>query len=219
MASGEARIIIDEPDGRSITKRIALSELDAAASPLPDVELDGRMTASAADVLTAGVVRVPIAHGSELVLAREGRRLTRVSTSLDLQDYDLPDVSVEWNETLDTVWVDGPAGSTTISLEGVPQQTAAELIGQTSVLLLGAHIGVTDAEATQPKVFPVVIALATLGIVGYVSCIWFGNTTCLQAAVASCGQGNVASYKNICGGGYDVQGKFQAGYNCSILCK
>jgi len=187
-----------------------VDELLANVDTLPVFEADGVATTDAAAVLHANLVSLPTRDGKHLVLRREGDRLVRELHG----DAAVPIMAVEWNDDLDHMVFHSANSNVALDFTGLSPAQAEQFVGYSAVAALDGYREAIDGARVAP-----VVIIVGLAVVGYLGCITLGSYMCERAANTACGAGNVDDYKTICGAGYDVEGKFQLGYNCSIKCK
>ena len=217
--SSQMFVSVSAPDGSVEEMSGSFEEMiGPSQGMLPEFVLDGELSIDAAGLLSGARAEFELADGGALVLERQGNSLARVSSELGYGGQEA--AMVQWNDELDTMWITTAGGSSVIGIDGLEDESLrARYIGYVAAQTLGAHLTMSEPDAEVARAIPVVIALAALGIVGFSSCIFFGSNTCLNAALASCGAGNVRDFKVICGAGTDVSGKFQLGFDCSFVCK
>ncbi len=211
------------PDGSFFEQEGNLSNLVGPAFDLsPIFSLDGKPVNDLAELLSGHQVEIAAGDDNRLLIQRDGRRLIRVSPWMESSSKLAS--SIEWNQDLDTVWIELPSGTAVVTLDGQVDQTQkARFIGYLATMALGGGFGFEHHEASDVAKFygagAVFIVLAVLALLGYALCMIVGSGKCKNAAEDLCGKGQVQKYKVICGAGTDVNGKFQLGYGCSVLCK
>jgi hypothetical protein len=62
-----------------------------------------------------------------------------------------------------------------------------------------------------------VVVLVIAGI-SYITCLTGGQAICGNNAANLCGDRGADEYNMICGAGYDVEGHFHLGFECSFRC-
>lgn len=213
------RVLFTTPHGELFEQSGTIEELlGPELGRIPEITVDGVQTTDPVALLQATKAEVMLANGETLLLERQGDVLLRVSEHSSFDEG--PAEWVRWNANMDMVWISTPHGAATVNIEGV-ENTVMRLryIGYLSFMALGGHMAMPELDSSGEKAIPVLVALAILGVVGYIACITIGQYYCGQAAIAGCGSGNVEVYKVICGAGTDVSGTWRLGYYCSYLCK
>lgn len=196
--SGNATIHVATEDGRSQSLTVAIGEVLADA-PFESLDI---LVASPGDIFEFPAVT--------LERTEDGLRVIEQVGALKIP------AEVTWSEDLTTLTVAG-AVETTITLNGSSARRA-ELVAYVAADALGASLSDSDlADGTVRHAAMVLLALAALGVFGYVACMTVGSDQCLQAALATCSNG-IDAYKVVCGAGTDVNGTFQLGYLCSYRC-
>lgn len=221
-AEGQVRVTISTADGVVEERTDTYAEMvEPSLEGLGEFSTDGRLTSNPSEVFAGASTELALYDGQTLVLERDGNSLARVAPEFEPEIADATASAVEWSPELDTLWVTTPGGEVVVQVEGIADRDArGRYLGTMAVMLLGGHLGLGDLTLEEGRGGPVVVvALAALGVFGYVACITYGTQICGAQAIRSCGWGRVSRFKTICGAGYDVGGSFHLGYHCSFRCK
>lgn len=207
------QVVFQQADGTVLTADAG--DLRTATRNLPGVTADGVEDPDALALFEADEFHATFAaDGSDLIVERHGNTLHRVWPAAEDGANAL---SVRWNETLDTLFINVGSERHVLQLEGVADPLArARHLARLALLTLG---GTFDYELAPEKSLTAIIfgIVALAAITSYTVCMLEGADRCLDQAQALCPNG-VKETKVICGSGFDLEGQFQLGYNCSYSC-
>lgn len=205
------------PDGELSEHDVDRSSFLGALAPLPAYLADGEESTDPGRVLTADRSELALATGEILVIQHEGNVLSRLEPA---QIEGVPNVTVELTPAMDELYVTGDEGTTVIEIDGdLDEATRAQVAGTLAVGLLGGHAGLDgQIETPQCEFFCFATIVAVTVAMSYVTCVTVGQAICGDIAVRACRRG-VRNSAMICGAGFDAQGSFRLGFECTYVCR
>lgn len=195
---------------------LSADELSSMMDFQATILADGVLSRDPTVVFDAADLRILLTDGEELHLARAGDSLR----GPDPADPARPAHTVRWSPDYSLLTFETVDGLHQISLEGdLSAGDRQRWAATVAIDGLGGHGRTGSGPQPVAAAAVVVVALGIIAAASYVACVALGPGVCGDQAEKGCGAGKVDESKAICGAGFDVNGDFQLGFQCSYRCK